>query len=61
MYKLNRSVCERGTILYVYLCMRVWKGGGGHVIYNWTNAGLWGVLVEVVVVVGQNGAAPQMK
>lgn len=53
-----------GTILYVYLCMCVGVVGG-RVIYHWTNAGLWGVLVEVGVavgvVVGQNGAAPQMK
>lgn len=51
-----------GTILYVCLCMCVEMvvvvvGG---VIYHWTNARLWGVLVEGGVV-GQNGAAPQMK
>lgn len=48
----------------VCVCVHVCVGVvGGRVIYHWTNAGLWGVLVEVGVrgVVGQNGAAPQMK
>lgn len=51
--KINgKLVCVKGaTILYVYLCtvcVSEWWWGG-RVIYHWTNAGLWGVLVEVGV------------
>ena len=48
--------------IIIIFCMCVGVVVGGRVIYHWTNAGLWGVSVGAGgVVVGQNGAAPQMK
>lgn len=67
-------VCVSGGNNTVFVFVHVCIGVGAHVIYHWTNAVLWGVLVEAGVrvggfavgvcgggVVGQNGAAPQMK